>query len=211
MIKLTEVGDLGDRMVLGLPYGQGGAIPGAVEPGVLDTFSSPDVVQNPDKFGTLVDKSKITANATGSMQKIAPYGPYTGQSPENYEQDVDDIKYKVTPDEVIMGIDYEMKKLVLKDKQVAKQNVVKNLKKDPKYYSKLHMLGVYPDDQESNSIPDEGMSESKKSYVPPSTKENLTTNDKIDYRTDQEKAISDIIREMYDKKLKRRSWGSKTE
>jgi len=26
--------------------------------------------------------------------------------------------------------------------------VVKNLKKDPKYYSKLHMLGVYPDEKD---------------------------------------------------------------
>lgn len=74
--------------------------------------------------------------------------PYTGKSPWDYVKDVEQIKYKVTPDEIIMGIDYEMKKLVLKDKQVAKQKVVNNLKKDPKYYSKLHMLGVYPDEKD---------------------------------------------------------------
>jgi hypothetical protein len=43
-----------------------------------------------------------------------------------------------------------MKKLVLKDKQVAKQKVVTNLKKDAKYYSKLHMMGVYPDDKDES-------------------------------------------------------------
>jgi len=178
MKKLNE--DLGDRMVLGLPYGAGGAIPGAVEPGVVDTFSSPDVVQNPAKFGTLVDKSKLTSNASGSMEKIAPYGPYTSENPEDYNKDVDDIKYKVTPDEVITGIEYEMKKLVLKDKDVAKQNVVRNLKKDPKYYSKLHMLGVYP---EKDAAPDDDMMESK-----------------------QQSAISEIIRDMYNKKRGRRNW-----
>ena len=40
-----------------------------------------------------------------------------------------------------------MKKLVLKDKSVAKQIVVQNLKKDPKYYSKLHMMGIEPDEK----------------------------------------------------------------
>lgn len=147
MAKLTELGDTGDRMMQGLPYGQGGAVSGASD---LGTFSSPDVSQDPNKFGTLTDKSKITATDKQSMQTIAPFGPYTGQDPWNYIRDVEQIKYKVTPDEVIMGIDYEMKKLVLKDRQVARANVVKNLKKDPKYYSKLHMLGVFPDEKAEN-------------------------------------------------------------
>jgi hypothetical protein len=145
MSKINEVGDTGDRMMQGLPYGQGGAITGASG---LDTFSSPDVTQDPSKFGTLDDKSKLTASSKDSVTKISPFAPYTGQDPWDYVKDVENIKYKVTPDEVIMGIDYEMKKLVLKDRQVAKAMVVKNLKKDPKYYSKLHMLGVYPDEKD---------------------------------------------------------------
>lgn len=145
MSELNELGDLGDRMMQGLPYGQGGAIAGAVEPGVLDTFGSPDVVQDPSKFGSLLNKANLTAKQTQAT--VSPLSPYTGKSPWDYVKDVEQIKYKVTPDEIIMGIDYEMKKLVLKDKQVAKQKVVNNLKKDPKYYSKLHMLGVYPDEK----------------------------------------------------------------
>jgi len=141
MSKINELGDLGDRMMQGLPYGQGGAVAGAVEPGVLDTFASPDVVQDPSKFGSL-----LTANQT--QANISPFAPYNGKDPWDYVKDVEQVKYKVTPDEIIMGIDYEMKKLVLKDKQVAKEKVVTNLKKDPKYYSKLHMLGVYPDDKD---------------------------------------------------------------
>jgi hypothetical protein len=179
MSTLKELGDTGDRMMQGLPYGQGGAIAGAVEPGVLDTFSSPEVVQNPNQFGTLIDKSKITANAKDSMSKLMPFGPYTGQNPEDYVNDVEQIKYKVTPDEVLMGIDYEMKKLVLKDKQVAKQNVVNNLKKDHQYYSKLHMLGI------------EDGSEKKEPE---------------DFSTPQEKAIAEIMRDLHEKKKQRRNW-----
>ena len=143
MQNLKELGDLGDRMMQGLPFGQGGAVSGASN---LDTFSSPDVTQDPSKFGTLSDKSNLTAPETQAA--VTPFGPFTNQNPWDYVRDVEQIKYKVTPDEVITGMDYEMKKLVLKDRQVARTNVVKNLKKDPKYYSKLHMLGVFPDEKD---------------------------------------------------------------
>jgi len=143
MPNLKELGDLGDRMMQGLPFGQGGAVSGASN---LDTFSSPDVTQDPSKFDTLSDKSNLTAPETQAA--ITPFGPFTDQNPWDYVRDVEQIKYKVTPDEVITGMDYEMKKLVLKDRQVARTNVVKNLKKDPKYYSKLHMLGVFPDEKD---------------------------------------------------------------
>jgi hypothetical protein len=176
MRKLKELGDLGDRMMQGLPYGQGGAVSGASD---VSTFDSPDVSQDPSNFGTLTDKSKITADAKDSMSKISPFGPYTGQNPKDYVGDVEKIKYKVTPDEIIMGIDYEMKKLVLKDKQVAKQNVVNNLKKDHQYYSKLHMLDI-TDEPEKSEEPD--------------------------YRTPQEKAIAEIIRDLHEAKKQRRNW-----
>jgi hypothetical protein len=143
MPNLKELGDLGDRMMQGLPFGQGGAVSGTSN---LDTFSSPDVTQDPSKFGTLSDKSNLTAADTQAA--VTPFGPFTGQNPWDYVRDVEQIKYKVTPDEVITGMDYEMKKLVLKDRQVARTNVIKNLKKDPKYYSKLHMLGVFPDEKD---------------------------------------------------------------
>ena len=176
MSKLKELGDLGDRMMQGLPYGQGGAVSGASD---VSTFVSPDVSQDPNHFGTLTDKSKITVSAKDSMSKVTPFGPYTGQNPRDYVGDVEKIKYKVTPDEVIMGIDYEMKKLVLKDKQVAKQNVVNNLKKDPQYYSKLHMLDITDEPEKI---------------------------DETDYRTPQEKAIAEIMRNLHEAKKQRRNW-----
>ncbi len=176
MSKLQELGDTGDRMMQGLPFAQGGAVSGASD---VSTFASPDVSQNPNQFGTLMDKSKITVSAKDSMSKVTPFGPYTGQNPRDYIGDVEKIKYKVTPDEVIMGIDYEMKKLVLKDKQIAKQNVVNNLKKDPQYYSKLHMLDI--EDGEQRKEPE-------------------------DFRTPQEKAIAEIMKDLHEKKKQRRNW-----
>jgi hypothetical protein len=176
MSKLQELGDTGDRMMQGLPFAQGGAVSGASD---LSTFVSPDVTQDPNHFGTLTDKSKITADANDSMSKITPFGPYTGQNPRDFVGDVEKIKYKVTPDEVLAGIDYEMKKLVLKDKQVAKQNVVNNLKKDRQYYSKLHMLGIEDGDE-------------------------ITKPE--DYRTPQEKAIAEIMKDLHEKKKQRRNW-----
>jgi hypothetical protein len=176
MSRIQELGDIGDRMMQGLPFAQGGAVSGASD---VSMFTSPDVSQDPNHFGTLTDKSKITVSAKDSMSKVTPFGPYTGQNPRDYVGDVEKIKYKVTPDEVIMGIDYEMKKLVLKDKQIAKQNVVNNLKKDPQYYSKLHMLDI--EDGEENKEPE-------------------------DFRTPQEKAIAEIMRDLHEKKKQRRNW-----
>ncbi len=141
MSKMNELGDLGDRMMQGLPYGQGGSIAGASSPGVYDTFKSKTVTQTPSKFDTFTDKSNL--NAKDTKKHITPYSQ---DSAWDYVKDVEQIKDKVTPDEVLMGIDYEMKKLVLKDKSVAKQIVVQNLKKDSKYYSKLHMMGIDPDE-----------------------------------------------------------------
>ena len=130
MSRVNELGDLGDRMSQGLPYNQGGN-----DGGAYDTFTGPNVVQDPSKFGTTMDTHK---------KSITPYSP---DNAWDYVKDVEQIKDKVTPDEVICGIKYELHKMVLKDKNIAKQIVVQNLKKDPKYYSKLHMMGIEPDEK----------------------------------------------------------------
>jgi len=53
------------------------------------------------------------------------------------------------------------------------------LKKDPKYYSKLHMLDIQDGD---------------------------STNKEPDYRTPQEKAIAEIMRNLHEAKKQRRNW-----
>ena len=82
MSKLQELGDLGDRMMQGLPFAQGGAVSGASD---VSTFASPDVSQDPSHFGTLTDKSKITVSAKDSMSKVTPFGPYTGEEKKEPE------------------------------------------------------------------------------------------------------------------------------
>lgn len=145
MIKLKELGDLGDRMALGMPMTQGGIIGGgAIQ---LKGFDSPDIQQDPSKFGTLINnKNVVTQNNSKSL--VTPLAKLSSKNSRKYNDDINAIKYKVTPDEVICGLNYELQHMVLKDSQIARQLVVKNLKADPHYYSKLHMLGVYPGEED---------------------------------------------------------------
>lgn len=194
MSKTIKENDLGDRMFTGQSFVQGG-LGGASS---LGTFSSLDVSQNPNSF-------KYTPSIAGSASDISTPPPedYDNKStydPSQYEKDVQDIKYKVTPDEVLAGLQYELKKMVYKRKDLAKELVVRNLKEDNKYYSKLHMLNIDDDDK----LP------VKPSFMSPESKAepyNLTAypmEETVDYRTPQEKEIANIIRDMAQKKYEKR-------
>lgn len=134
MPKLNE-NEMGDRMMTGLPYSQGG---GLGSTGV-NTISSPDISQSPEKF-----KYPQTAASASDITTPPPddYDNKAMQSRQDFKSDVNAIKNVVTPDEVLAGMQYELKKMVFKRKDTAKQLVVANLKKDPKFYSKLHMMQV---------------------------------------------------------------------
>lgn len=58
------------------------------------------------------------------------------------DKDVSILKITVTPDEIIMGMNYEVGRMPTKNKEQAKTMVVQNLKKDPKFYSSLHAMGM---------------------------------------------------------------------
>ena len=118
--SVNEYGDLGNS--IGTTHSSGLANPG------LTTFSSSEVSQNPRNFPT------VSPNKVSSVPLNTLIGPE--------EKDIDFIKDKVTPDEVICGMDYEMKRMFYTDRAAAKTLVIKNLKADPKYYSKLKMLNV---------------------------------------------------------------------
>lgn len=132
IMKINE-NDLGDRMILGLPSNTFGV----VNPGV-GTFASPSVSQNPTSFfpdGT--DKA-------GQINHNDEVGKLT-------RKDIESIKTKVTPDEILCGIEYELKRMLQPNKEQAKIIVVKNLKSDPKYYSSLNML-VKGDERVNESV-----------------------------------------------------------
>lgn len=68
----------------------------------------------------------------------------------SFDRDVEQIftqKEKPTPDDILCGIEYELQNMVHKDKRIAKERVIDNIKKHgPKYYTKLNMMNI--DDKE---------------------------------------------------------------
>ena len=101
------------------------------------TYASPDVTQNPGSFPADSSKVNIVSPVNQDVK--------SKMDPEQYKKDVDTIKYKVTPDDIIQGIEYELKKQIYKNKTVAKETVVTNLKKNPRYYRDLDMLTGGPE------------------------------------------------------------------
>ena len=144
-MKPLKENDLGDRMALGLPYGTGGV----VNPGV-GTHSSPDASQSPSSFYQ-DGPNKVSSYNNDKAIGIDP-------------ADIEKLKRKVTPDEILCGMEYEMKRQVDKNKGKAKEIVVANLKKDPKYYSGLGML-IHGDERINESVdPEDKELEKKKAF-----------------------------------------------
>ena len=187
MFKPIRENDLGDRMYTGQSYIQGEGGSG------VDTFSSPDVSQSPKSFGYVPGIAGSQSNITAVPPEDYDNKPMA--DPAKFDKEVEEIKTKVTPDEVIAGIQYELKKMVYKRKDLAKILVVANLKNDHKYYSKLHMLNIDDDDNEPAQAP----------FIPT---QNPYQSEPVvqyqDYRTDGEKAIAEIMKEMAQKKHEKR-------
>ena len=119
--NIKEYGDLGSYT------GNPGNTTGLVNPGMA-TYTSPDVSQNP------INIFQAGRNTDTSYNRRPPAGIT--------DAEIADIKTKVTPDEVLCGMDYELKRMFYKNKDEAKGVVVRNLRKDPKYYSGLKMLNL---------------------------------------------------------------------
>ncbi len=184
MSKILKENELGDRMMTGQSYVQGGGSGNSV-----GTYSSPDVSQNISSVG-------YVPNIAGSPGDITIKTPSDSDNkplvdPSQYNKDVEKIKNKVTPDEILTGLQYELKKMVFKRKDLAKVLVVNNLKNDPKYYSKLHMLNIDDNDNlpaESPFIPTQN---------PYQNEPVVSQNDMpIDWRTPREKAVAEIMSEI---------------
>jgi hypothetical protein len=90
--------------------------------------------------------------ATGNYNKF--YNKDTTGQPDtrvtdpsgSFNADIDRLfqnKQKPTPDDILCGIQYELQNMVRKDKRVAKELVIQNMKKHgPKYYTGLGMLNI---------------------------------------------------------------------
>jgi hypothetical protein len=171
------------------------------------TFSSPDVSQNSNQFA-----SSNNNKALGSHSNTAKDVPTTG----SINKDLNAIyskKNTPSPDEIVMGIKFEMGQQIKKDKYVAKQAVLANLKKNPRHYSSMAMLNVTDQDMLNN------MNESKSHpNDAPLTRTKITPNiaetkkifselmDKRDNRYVVNSKICDAMKESWKDKKERNSW-----
>jgi len=136
------------------------------------TPSGGNLVQDPQHFASSDKTSNHFGNETGSLNRlpdrpdrksssgaeISPAAMADKQAAAKpldpakaYDPQVNQLfKKKVTPspDEILQGLQYELGNMVKKDKAIAKQTVLKNLKSDPTYYSRLGMLNI--DDKKMN-------------------------------------------------------------
>ena len=179
----------------GSPGGGSGAISYQAP---LGTHTAPNSVQDPkhfarDNYNQYYDKNKSGQPDMGNVQDQSG----------SFDKDVDQMfkrKEGPTPDEITTGIRHELSNMVRKDKRMAKQSVVQNLKKDPKYYSGLHMMNI---DEPSLTM---NMNENEK--LNPLMQErvnvlNQMVQEKKDKRMETNSAILDILQEKRDQKNER--------
>jgi hypothetical protein len=107
----------------------------------VGTHSSPSNYQDPSKF-TDSDYNKYFNKLTTGQPDESGMHDKSGE----FDKDVDKLfksKEKPTPDDIMAGLQYELQRMIKKDKHVAKQTVLGNIKKHgPKYYTKLDMLNL---------------------------------------------------------------------
>jgi len=127
----------------GAPGGQAGTISYGTGYG---TPSSPDISQDPGHFGNNLNMKGVdhmNHEETGSIEKQASIDPQS-----SFDKNVDQIFQKKdtpSPDEIMSALQYELGQMIKKDKRVAKDIVLQNLKTDPHYYSRLNMLNIDDD------------------------------------------------------------------
>jgi hypothetical protein len=100
----------------------------------------PKMPERPDRIG---GTKSSPAGATDQSIANKPLNP-----DQEFDPKVDQLfqkKQTPSPDEIMSALQYELSKMVKKDKTIAKQQVLKNLKTDPHYYSRLDMLNIDDD------------------------------------------------------------------
>jgi hypothetical protein len=105
----------------------------------------PIMPDRPDRVGNnqgmIGNKVINKAGASDNAQADRPLNP-----DQEFDPKVDQLfkgkRQTPSPDEVMSAIQYELGNMVKKDKTIAKQQVLKHLKSDPHYYSRLDMLNI---------------------------------------------------------------------
>lgn len=131
--ELNEYGDTGTGM---------GQYSSGMAANSVGTYSSPAGTQDLNKFNTNHPNMYYPVGTN----KVDTYNNYRATAPD--EKDIKKLKKTVTPDEILAGMDFELKRQFFKNKSMAKQKVVDNLKRDPEYYSSLRCMGIEGDDKQ---------------------------------------------------------------
>jgi len=131
----------------GAPGGSAGI--SSVGPG-YGTPGGGNVTQNPSSFSAYEKGTNHMNNDASGSQHMNPNSmqPALGPDSASIDNQINQIfKKKITPspDEIMMGLQYELNNMVKRDKSIAKQKVLNNLKQDPHYYSRLGMLNIDDD------------------------------------------------------------------
>jgi hypothetical protein len=102
-----------------------------------------------------------------------------------------------SPDDVMAALEYEMSRMVKKDKLIAKQIVLKNMQKDPYFYSRLHMLNI---DDKAMQVDESKFSKTKKVLDDMvADKQRRTQNNPIA----ESKELQNIFKDLYKKRYGR--------
>lgn len=184
------------------PGGSGGSL--AYGP-TMGTFASPSVSQNPAKFQHY--PPGIDVQNSGNYDKSVSVGMEVTSS---FNKDVDQLfKKKVTPspDQVLSAMQFEMGKQISKNKRLAKQVVLQNLKLDPLYYNKLSHLNI-DEPSLTKNINENKDPLIKKEIQIKNTKEllNQMISEREKKYIPKNPALDDVLKSMESTKKKRRSW-----
>lgn len=128
----------------GAPGGSAGA--SSVGPG-YGTPAGGNVTQNPNHFSAYEKGTNHMNNDASGSQHVNPQPPI-GPDSASIDHQINHIfskKITPNPDEIMMALQYELNNMTKRDKSLAKQKVLNNLKTDPQYYSRLQMLNIDDD------------------------------------------------------------------
>lgn len=128
-------------------YGQSYGTPGGgntvQDPNHFASSETPSSGSNPparpdrqSSSGALISPAAL-ADKQKADKPLAPDQQFEPQVNRLFKKNI-----TPSPDEILQGLQYELGNMIQKDKVVAKQTVLKNLKQDPTYYSRLGMLNI---------------------------------------------------------------------
>lgn len=168
------------------------------------TFASPEASQNSANFAHSDNNKAVNQNSNTAKD--------TPRKKGSIEQDVNAIYSKKdtpSPDEVVSGIKYEMGQQIKKDKRVAKQQVLDNLRKDPHYYGKLKMLNIDDKSMVDNMTEEKHPNDSPaRTKITPNIEETKKIFAEMSVGKDKKYVVNsqicDVMKEMWKQKLARR-------